>query len=178
MLKKIILLLLLLPYICYANNDVVCKKQNEKELKKRFIDNKNGTIIDKKTNLMWKKCTEGQKYENATCSLNAKRFNWNEVKKQIENINKFSIATKNSFFYANWRLPTIKELLSITSSSCTTPTINSRVFPATMPDFYWSSSTYKKDNEKIYGIIFYYGEKALSKKKFKRYIRFVRTIQK
>ncbi len=56
----------------------------------RFIDNKDGTVTDVKTNLMW------AKYDNQG------DITWHEAKKYCEHI----ILSK----YEDWRMPTIKEL--------------------------------------------------------------------
>ena len=56
----------------------------------RFIDNKDGTVTDTKTNLMW------AKYDNQG------DITWHDAKKYCEHI----ILSK----YEDWRMPTIKEL--------------------------------------------------------------------
>ena len=56
----------------------------------RFIDNKDGTVTDTKTHLMW------AKYDNQG------DINWHDAKKYCQHI---ILST-----YEDWRMPTIKEL--------------------------------------------------------------------
>lgn len=66
----------------------------------RFRDNKDGTVTDLKTNLMWKKIDLYQ--EKKVWS------SWDESQKLIESFNKEAYAS-----YSDWRLPTRKELRSL-----------------------------------------------------------------
>lgn len=47
--------------------------------------------------------------------------------------------------YTDWRLPNIKELLSIVNYSQVSPTINTTYFLNTISDTYWSSTIYAPD---------------------------------
>jgi hypothetical protein len=74
----------------------------------RFTVNNNDTVSDTQTGLMWKKCSEGQ--SGANCSMgNAKAYTWQLALQQAQTVN------KNGSFagYSDWRVPNIKELLSI-----------------------------------------------------------------
>jgi len=48
--------------------------------------------------------------------------------------------------YADWRLPDIKELNSLSAYNRSNPAINTNVFPRTSADSYWSSSPAVTDN--------------------------------
>lgn len=41
-----------------------------------------------------------------------------------------------------WRLPSVNELSSLVDKSKLSPSIDTAVFPATVPAYYWSSTTY------------------------------------
>ena len=86
----------------------------------RYYDNKNGTITDQATGLMWQQATASG------------TFTWQEALAYAENL---IIAG-----YDDWRLPNIKELVSITSNK-TSPTIDMDVFHDTRLADYWSSTT-------------------------------------
>ena len=103
----------------------------------RFEDQGNGTVLDKNTQLVWKKCAEGQVYNNPgnRCEGDAKLFVSNEALAFEENINANGYAG-----YTDWRVPNIKELSSIVEPSCVNPAINIFIFRKTPNDNFWSST--------------------------------------
>ncbi|MFI3292396.1 MAG: DUF1566 domain-containing protein [Rikenellaceae bacterium] len=104
----------------------------------QFVDNKDKTISDKATGLMWQKEDSG------------KGMNWEEALKYAEKMNK-----QNYLGYNDWRVPNIKELQSIvdysrspeiTSSPAIDPVfettkIKNEAGEADYP-FFWSSTTH------------------------------------
>jgi len=78
----------------YGNND--------------FIDNNDGTIIDKATGLMWSK------------NDNGKGINWKDALAWVQKMNK-----KNYLGHNDWRLPNAKELQSIVDYTRSPSTSNS-----------------------------------------------------
>ena len=99
----------------------------------RFIDNGDSTVTDKVTSLTWKRCAEGQAWDGTTCSTpgDAVSYTWSDA-----------LQLNGG---ADWRLPNIKELVSIVERSCYNPAINQAIFPNPVFGFYWSSSTYAGD---------------------------------
>ena len=102
----------------------------------RFTVNANQTVTDQGTGLMWKRCSEGQ--SGLDCSIGlASGFGWQEA---------LLLANASTFAgYDDWRLPNIKELLSITEFACFSPPFNLTTFPNTPGDRvglfgFWSSS--------------------------------------
>ncbi|MBQ4805809.1 DUF1566 domain-containing protein [Aquimarina sp. MMG015] len=113
----------------------------------KFVDNKNGTITDKATKLMWQKVDNGNTYD------------WKEA----------LLYAKNSELagFTDWRLPNTKELQSIVDySKKTIPAIDENFFSCTNNDsWFWTSTTqgdfkytacyvafgkaYSKDNSKV-----------------------------
>lgn len=92
-------------------------------------------IKDIKTNLIWKRCAEGQEWDGVSCLFSATTHSWRGA---------LSLAE------GDWRLPNIKELVSIVEMACTNPAINTSVFPNTATSFrYWSSTnlSFKFDGE-------------------------------
>ena len=110
----------------------------------RYLDNGDGTITDTKTQLTWKKCSEGQSGDN--CSGEPAKYEWDDAMAK--------------FGKGEWRLPTKDELKSLVYFSngkptplpdlkwCSddgkgfqNPTINQQAFPNT-PErgWYWSST--------------------------------------
>lgn len=86
-----------------------------------FIDNGNGTVTDTTTGLTWQ---------------------------QEIDINEPAVFSEASQFCANlvlagstdWRLPRVKELISIVDYRLTNPAIDDRFFPNTNNGFYWTTT--------------------------------------
>jgi hypothetical protein len=60
---------------------------------------------------------------------------------------------------ATWRLPTMKELLTIVDLSVAPPgpTIDSTAFPSTPTGYFWSSTLYAGTPGSAWSVLFYYG---------------------
>ena len=86
-----------------------------------FTDNGDGTITDNVTNLIW------QKAPNTTT------YTWEQAISYAENL----ALAGNS----DWRLPNIKELVSINDETTNAPSINTTYFPTMVLARYWSSTT-------------------------------------
>lgn len=104
-----------------------------------FIDNKDGSVVDLRTSLVWAKCTIGQTYNLAanTCSGSGaiSYATWEEA---LLAAGAYSINNING-----WRLPNIKELGSLVDRSCAEPAINITIFPNAISSIYYSSTPYK-----------------------------------
>ena len=84
-----------------------------------FIDNGDGTVTNKNTELMWQQAEIG-----ATMT-------WEEALTYCENL---SLAG-----YDDWRLPNIKELRSVNNDKLSKPSIDTTCFPDVHASRYWSS---------------------------------------
>lgn len=118
-----------------------------------YIDNKDGTITDTATGLMWQKDTlSTMSYDNAilTCS-------------------ELDLAG-----HKDWRLPTIEELVSIVDYDRRDPACDP-VFRS-VSDYYWSSETdqYLPNFARI--VFFYNGFVSCYYKTDFYYVRAVRTV--
>ncbi|MFC1856590.1 DUF1566 domain-containing protein [Thermodesulfobacteriota bacterium] len=87
-----------------------------------FILNGNGTVTDTKSGLMWQQATAPGTYT------------WEQALAYCENLTFGG--------YTDWRLPTTKELLSLTNLGSNNPDINVDYFPDTVSSDYWSSNTH------------------------------------
>lgn len=107
----------------------------------RFIDHQDGTVTDASTGLMWSKCDLGQEWSNDSCTTDeAQSWTWTAGLDEAHELNsEYGYAG-----YNNWRVPNIKELMSIVEWSCTNPAINTKIFSIdTDPEAvleYWSST--------------------------------------
>lgn len=98
----------------------------------RFIDNNDGTATDTRTGLMWMRCSLGQTWTGTTCTGTATQYRWADALSQAQST---SFAT-----YTDWRLPNVKELVSIVERRCANPAVNETIFPATSTWGYWTNS--------------------------------------
>ncbi|MFO8089260.1 MAG: serpin family protein [Desulfatiglandaceae bacterium] len=115
-----------------------------------------GTVTDTNTGLMWQ--TEDDGVERS----------WGEALDYAENL---TLAD-----YGDWRLPTIKELLSIVDYNSATPSIDP-VFSNTVSSYYWSSTTNVYDGNYAWRANFHDGLANSFKKSDKHYVRAVRAGQ-
>lgn len=137
--KKVVLtcLLILLPMISEAQTCLTSTIPATTPTS-RFHDNSDGTVTDTKTQLMWKKCSEGQMWDetNNTCSNGNYYFTWGLALNMAQTVNSSGFAN-----YTDWRVPNLTELHSIVERQCYGPAINLTVFPSVSDyDSLWSSS--------------------------------------
>lgn len=151
-----------------------------------LIDNNNGTVSDPRTGLIWKKCAEGQIYNsnaNNCSSHDSGVFTWTSALQQVGIINTSGVG--ENFGKTDWRLPNVKELLSIVDSSCTQPVINEVFFPNLLWFFdgmvetstYWSSSAYVKDGNYAWTVEFSNGDVSPERKDYSYNHTHVRLVR-
>jgi hypothetical protein len=91
-----------------------------------------GTVRAPGTRLMWMRCPVGQTLSNSVCTGTSSIFTWADA---------LNAAKAQTFAGHNdWRLPNVKELLSIMEDRCYLPSLNADLFP--ISDFFivWSST--------------------------------------
>ncbi len=101
-----------------------------------FTVNDDGTVTHTATGLMWKICSEGQSWNNGSCLSTPTTYDW-QLALQVP----ATLNTGGGYAgYTNWRLPNIKELMSILEVKCQDPTINLNIFNASSSSNYWTST--------------------------------------
>ena len=100
-----------------------------------FEDHGDGTLTDRRTGLTWSRCSAGQSWQGGACTGNAAALDWEAAEAHVRAVNEHG-----ELFYADWRMPNLRELASISEVNCRDPRINLEAFPATAQGFYWSSS--------------------------------------
>lgn len=113
----------------------------------RFAFNE-GVATDSQTRLQWQRCPVGYDYDDSDTSdphddlctdTGNSQLSWDEALQSAVDKN----ASAGPGEPTDWRVPNIKELLSITERQCVNPAINGAVFPQPMSTFIgpvWSST--------------------------------------
>ena len=79
--------------------------------------------------------------------------------------------------YEDWRIPTIKELLGIVDYNKYDPALVDG-FAVAESNYYWSSTQYMGDTDKVWGVDFKDGSSDGNGKQYDRRVRCVRTAKK
>jgi hypothetical protein len=136
------------PVIIYADTQCVNTNAVIAAKTSHLQDNNDGTITDSKTDLMWKKCSEGQSWnaDANNCDGVPMSLSWSQALQQSSTINMSTAEQNLGLGYTDWRLPNIKELYSIVEHKCYYPSINEAVFSSSPTEgegrysLYWSST--------------------------------------
>jgi hypothetical protein len=114
-----------------------------------FQDNGNGTVTELRTNLVWQRCTDG--LTGATCTGASNVHTWTQA---LTFCNTLGLASRT------WRLPSLNELRSIIAADRQSPAIDAVVFPGTVSNYYWSSTTHIPNVTEGWMIFFTEGSSA------------------
>jgi len=116
-----------------------------------------GTVRDKNTSLLWQKVDDGVPRT------------WGDALSYCEDL---ELAG-----FADWRLPTLQELIGIADYGRAYPSIDVQTFPATQQHTYWSSSASNVYKDHAYGVSFTDGSMGKSAKTQLNYVRCVKGPQ-
>jgi len=122
---------------------------------------------------MCKRCPEGSVLSGRQCTGLPVSYSWQQALQHVEAMNRaVGFASHN-----DWRLPNIKELLSIVELQCQGPSVNMEVFPfITAGGIYWSATPFAGGGTGIWSVSFIsgYGFDRASGTTNKSYVRLVR----
>lgn len=115
----------------------------------RYSLHDDGTVTDNQTGLRWQRCPLGYTLDDAGTALDYSddsctpgavvTYDWQAALQGAETLN----AGGGLAGFNDWKVPNIKQLLSIVERRCATPAINATLFPDTPASAqFWSSTTY------------------------------------
>lgn len=133
------------------------------------INLESGVVLDIRTGLMWKRCSEGQTGINCETGF-VPTYGWNNALARPQTLNSTGFAG-----YTDWRVPNTKELRSIAAINCTGPAINETAFPNTPNNLYWTSSAIRSNNSHAWSIEFRRGTDIPDNSGFGSSLRLVRS---
>ncbi len=84
-------------------------------------------------------------------------------------------AVSRCGYSSGWRLPTRRELLSITRAGNGYPSIDTNYFPGTQVDIYWTDARYVLDQDAAWLVNFYHGDVAVGNTAYTNHVRLVRS---
>jgi Protein of unknown function (DUF1566) len=138
----------------------------------RFKDNGDGTVTDVDSKLMWMRCAGGQQWLGQRCVGAAVVYDWAAAGRQAESLNR-----EGSAFFNDWRVPTLRELATITDRGCRNPRTNLLVFPGTPSAAFWSSTARPGEaaGDRVLSLSFGDEGVMLARKDERFHVRLVRT---
>jgi hypothetical protein len=102
-------------------------------------------VTDTSTGLVWRRCVEGMTFNSGSCSGVATLFKHEAGLARA--------ASQAALTGAAWRLPNIKELITLIDLSSFSPAINAIAFPQSPADYYtWASTPYLGDSDSAWTV--------------------------
>lgn len=112
----------------------------------RILGSVNGNeVLDTQTNLVWQRCSMGQRWTGQQCKGKVQAMTWSEAKSSAQALG------------SGYRLPTLPELQSLVDRSCYNAAYNENMFPNGQPDAYWSATPVSNQLAFAHYVDFYYG---------------------
>ncbi len=141
-----------------------------------FSIHNDGTVTDNETGLMWKMASEGQTWNAGTVTGSATKYAYANVEARVDSVNAGTAG--ENYTHDDWRLPTIKELASISELAAYSPAINLEIFPNTLDSLvFWSSSLWEGNAGFEWCVDFKYGVVNKFDKTDSCYVRLVRSAE-
>jgi hypothetical protein len=155
-----------------AEASLSCADQPRTLSAARFRDNGDGTVTDTVSQLMWMRCAVGQRWSAGHCEGRAALAGWDEARRLADAVNRDA-----SGFFNDWRMPSLRELATITERGCTPPRTNGEVFPQTPAAAFWSATARPGEaaGERVFVLSFGTEGVQPARKDERHHVRLVRT---
>lgn len=99
-------------------------------------------VTDLRSQLMWKRCAEGRTVNansGACVGLNDSDRTWQQALQYVVDLNQGTAGDNLGF--TDWRLPSVKELVSVLEFGCGAPAVNPTAFRGFGGGTFWTSTT-------------------------------------
>lgn len=149
-----------------------------------------GIVLDSRTGLSWQRCAAGRQIDDANTDFFADdscplidQNPLDGVPDNLDNDFNNDVLLTYSWYEAlvfaeatgdGWRVPNVKELASLVEYACTSPAINSNVFPNTAQALHWSSTADAVDDSSVWTMDFGDGEDNALPKNLSGFVLLVR----
>lgn len=162
----LVCVLLLNPQTVAAKS---CSTTDEAEEFALRFELREAAVLDRKTGLLWQRCSVGQKLVKNQCHGTARLLGLAEAQELAKNLPK------------GWRLPSLSELATLRKTNCKGPQINRYAFPGLTElsegkAKYWSTSRDKLLPSLRYNLDFLTGEIDANTAGIPMGVRFVRSV--
>ena len=125
--------------VCTLSSNKVPMKPSTPTAEFDYSTENGKVLIDNRYNLMWMRCVAGESLHVTfkTCEGTATKGQWNDALSEVNTIN--GDSNKN-FGFTDWRMPNVKELMSIVEHQCAYPAMNGYLFPGATGHAIWSNT--------------------------------------
>lgn len=89
-----------------------------------------GLVTDSKSGLRWFRCNAGERFQDGQCLGEANLMSKTDALAYVVD---FAAASGKA-----WRLPSLKEMESLTETACVNPSVNTQAFPTAKVEQYWA----------------------------------------
>lgn len=101
-------------------------------------------VTDNRTRLVWARCSVGQSWSGSACVGAVSPMD-----------HRAALGLGAQGQYSGWRLPSVKELVSLADNGCPTPSIDGAAFPNTPSTHgYWASTPNVGNSDFAYSVLF------------------------
>ena len=138
----------------------------------RYQDNGDGTVSDRRAAISWMRCAVGQTWAHARCTGKAARLTRVDASVEMEAFNR-----SGQHFHDDWRVPSLTELAHITAQTCEPPRTDTRLFPDTPADYFWTATARRTGGVELDHYVLSFGTDGLksSPRDAIHHLRLVRT---